>query len=165
MSFGGFRNANVWAWPQRERRYESCRVLRAVRLGRSVVLTNSAMRVRVSGNQGLIATSPSPGRIRTNQDEDFHRPGVKMGSHWYSDPMEATIDSGGRILLPKSLRDALGLTPGSTVDISAYGSGVQVTPGGRTARLERDAEGRLVATSDSVVTDEDMFAVIDAGRR
>lgn len=71
----------------------------------------------------------------------------------------------GRILLPKSLRDALGLAPGSTVDVSAYGSGVQVTPGGSTARLERDADGRLVAVSERVVTDEDMFAVIDAGRR
>ena len=79
--------------------------------------------------------------------------------------MKATIDSGGRLLLPKALRDALGLTPGATVDISAYGSGVQITPGGRTARLERDADGRLVATSDTVVTDEDMFALIDAGRR
>lgn len=79
--------------------------------------------------------------------------------------MEATIDSGGRILLPKPLRDALGLQPGSKVEISAYGSGVQVTPGGRTARLERDADGRLVATSDTVVTDDDLFALIDAGRR
>jgi AbrB family looped-hinge helix DNA binding protein len=79
--------------------------------------------------------------------------------------MEATIDSAGRLLLPKSLRDALGLTPGSKVDISAYGAGVQVTPGGRTARLQRDAEGRLVAVSDTVVTDDDMFALIDSVRR
>lgn len=84
---------------------------------------------------------------------------------WYSNPMEATIDSGGRILLPKVLRDSLGLVPGSKVDISSYGSGVQVTPGGRTAQLERDADGRLVATSDTVVTDEDLMTVIDAGRR
>jgi AbrB family looped-hinge helix DNA binding protein len=33
-------------------------------------------------------------------------------------PMEATIDQVGRICLPKPLRDRLGLTPGSTVDIS-----------------------------------------------
>lgn len=79
--------------------------------------------------------------------------------------MKATIDSGGRILLPKALREALGLTPGSTVDISVYGGGVQVTPGGRTARLERDDDGRLVATSDTVVTDDDLFALIDSGRR
>lgn len=79
--------------------------------------------------------------------------------------MKAMIDSGGRLLLPKALRDALGLIPGTTVDVSAYGSGVQIIPGGRTARLERDADGRLVATSDTVVTDDDIFALIDSGRR
>jgi AbrB family looped-hinge helix DNA binding protein len=88
-----------------------------------------------------------------------------MGSHWYSNPMEAVIDSGGRIVLPKHLRDALGLTPGTTVDISAYGRGLQIVPGGRTARLERDDDGRLVARADTVVTDEMMFALIDSGRR
>ena len=40
----------------------------------------------------------------------------------------------------------------------------QVAPGGRTARLERKS-GKLVAVSDTVVTDDDVFAVIDAGRR
>ena len=79
--------------------------------------------------------------------------------------MEGTIDAAGRLLLPKALRDALGLAPGSKVDISAYGGGVQVTPDGRTARLERDPRGRLVAQSDTVVTDEAMFAVIDSLRR
>ncbi|RFA14071.1 AbrB family transcriptional regulator [Subtercola boreus] len=79
--------------------------------------------------------------------------------------MEATIDSGGRLLLPKSLRDALGLRPGSKVDVSPYGSGLQITPGGRTAKLQRDEDGRLVAISDTVVSDDVMFALIDAGRR
>lgn len=79
--------------------------------------------------------------------------------------MEATIDSGGRLLLPKSLRDSLGLTPGSKVDISLYGSCVQITPGGRTARLERAADGRLVAHAETVVSDEVMFALIDSARR
>ncbi|MCP9270735.1 AbrB/MazE/SpoVT family DNA-binding domain-containing protein [Mycolicibacterium arenosum] len=79
--------------------------------------------------------------------------------------MEATIDAGGRVVLPKHLRDALGLAPGSTVDISAYGGGLQITPGGRTARVERDAHGRLVAHADTEVTDEMTFALIDSGRR
>ncbi|MEZ0367034.1 AbrB/MazE/SpoVT family DNA-binding domain-containing protein [Mycobacterium sp. pUA109] len=79
--------------------------------------------------------------------------------------MEAVIDSVGRIVVPKPLRDALGLTPGTVVDISQYGNGVQITPGGRTARLVRDATGRLVAHSDTAVSDETMFALIDAGRR
>ena len=79
--------------------------------------------------------------------------------------MDATIDSGGRLLLPKRIRDSLGLVPGSKVDVSLYGSGVQITPGGRTARLERDTDGRLVSRAEAVVTDEQMFALIDAGRR
>lgn len=79
--------------------------------------------------------------------------------------MKATIDSAGRILLPKALRDSLGLAPNSTVDVSPYGAGVQITPGGRTARLERAPDGHLVARSQTVVTDEATFALIDAGRR
>ncbi len=79
--------------------------------------------------------------------------------------MEATIDSGGRLLLPKAIRDALGLVPGATVDISRYGGGIQITPGGRTARLEHDPNGRLVAVSETEVDDDIMFALIDSGRR
>lgn len=52
-----------------------------------------------------------------------------------------------------------------TVDISAYGGGLQIVPEGRTARLERDEDGRLVARADTVVTDEMMFALIDSRRR
>lgn len=68
-------------------------------------------------------------------------------------------------MLPKQLRDALGLTPGTKVDISAYGGGLQILPGGRTARLERGKDGRLVANADTVVTDEMMFSLIESGRR
>jgi len=96
-------------------------------------------------------------KLHTNQR-------MRMGFIWYSDPMEATIDSGGRLLLPKALRDALGLLPGTKVDVSAYGTGVQITPGGRTARLVRKG-GRLVASGDTVVTDDMMYSLIDAGRR
>jgi AbrB family looped-hinge helix DNA binding protein len=78
--------------------------------------------------------------------------------------MKASIDSVGRIVVPKPLRDALGLTPGSTVDISRYGAGLQLVPAGRTARLVDEA-GVLVATGDTPIDDDDVFALIDAGRR
>lgn len=78
--------------------------------------------------------------------------------------MEATVDSVGRIVIPKPLRDALGLLTGSPVDVSLYGTGLQVTPGGRSARLA-EVDGALVAESETVVTDDAMFSLIDAGRR
>jgi AbrB family looped-hinge helix DNA binding protein len=88
----------------------------------------------------------------------------EMEFRWYRLPMEAVIDKAGRVVLPKSIRDALGLLPGTTVDISPYGAGVQIVPAGRTARLAEE-NGRLVAISDTVVTDDMVFALIDAGRK
>jgi AbrB family looped-hinge helix DNA binding protein len=79
-------------------------------------------------------------------------------------PVEARIDSVGRIVLPKPLRDALGLRPGSTVDISRYGGGLAVVPAGRTARLVHE-DGALVATGDTVIDDATVFGLLDAGRR
>lgn len=78
--------------------------------------------------------------------------------------MQTTIDAAGRVVIPKSLRDAVGLTGGSTVEVTVYGSGLHLTPGGRTARLQR-VDGRLVAESDTELTDDMLFAAIDAGRR
>ncbi len=78
--------------------------------------------------------------------------------------METTIDSVGRIVVPKPLRDALGLAAGSTVDISRYGAGLQLVPSGRTARLVEES-GVLVATGDTTIDDDVVFGLIDAARR
>ncbi len=78
--------------------------------------------------------------------------------------MQTTIDSVGRIVVPKALRDALGLAPGSTIDISLYGAGLHLVAAGRTARVEK-IDGSLVAVSETVVTDDDVEALLDAGRR
>lgn len=79
--------------------------------------------------------------------------------------MKSTIDAVGRLVVPKSLRDALGLRPGSTVEITRYGAGLSLIPAGRTARLVAE-EGVLVATAEeTTIDDEDVFALIDGGRR
>ncbi|MPZ65290.1 MAG: AbrB/MazE/SpoVT family DNA-binding domain-containing protein [Pseudonocardiaceae bacterium] len=78
--------------------------------------------------------------------------------------METTIDSVGRIVVPKPLRDALGLLAGSTVDISRYGAGLQLVPTGRTAQLVEES-GALVATGDTMIDDDVVFGLIDTGRR
>ena len=87
-----------------------------------------------------------------------------LGSRWYRFPMEAVIDQAGRIVLPKPIRDALGLLPGTKVDISPYGAGAQVVPAGRTARLVEE-DGVLVSAGDTPVDDGVVFALIDAGRK
>jgi AbrB family looped-hinge helix DNA binding protein len=74
------------------------------------------------------------------------------------------MDAVGRIVVPKPLRDALGLTAGSTVDISRYGAGLQLIPTSRTARLVDEA-GVLVATGGTTIDDEVVFGLLDAGRR
>jgi AbrB family looped-hinge helix DNA binding protein len=87
-----------------------------------------------------------------------------MGSDWYHIPMEGVVDQAGRIVLPKSIRDALGLLPGTKVDISPYGAGVQVVPAGRTARLVEE-DGALVSEGDTPVDDDILFGLIDGGRK
>jgi AbrB family looped-hinge helix DNA binding protein len=87
-----------------------------------------------------------------------------LGLRWYSPPMEAVIDQAGRIVLPKPIRDALGLLPGTKVDISPYGAGLQIVPAGRTARLVEE-HGVLVSAGETPVDDDVVFALIDAGRR
>jgi len=78
--------------------------------------------------------------------------------------VEIKIDDVGRILVPKRLRDALGLVPGATVDISRYGAGLALVPAGRTARLVEEA-GLLVATGETEIDDDTVFGLIDDGRR
>lgn len=79
-------------------------------------------------------------------------------------PVKTTIDKAGRIVVPKALREAVGLTPGTTVDISEYGDGLHLAVGGRTGRIVEE-DGRKVITGEATLDDETMFRLIDAGRR
>ena len=74
--------------------------------------------------------------------------------------MEVSIDGVGRIVVPKPLRDALGLRAGSTVDISRYGAGLQLLPTGPTARLVEES-GVLVAAGETVIDDDVVSGLTD----
>jgi len=79
--------------------------------------------------------------------------------------MEATIDSAGRVLIPKVLRDSLGLQAGSTVDITEYGAGLSLIPSGPHARIVEDKYGRLAIDCNTVITDETIYRLRDEGRK
>ena len=78
--------------------------------------------------------------------------------------MKAVVDSVGRVVVPKPLRDALGLQPGSQVEISRYGAGLQLVPAGRTAEVVVEG-GVSVITGNTRIDDETVFDLLDAGRR
>ncbi|GEM_PF-2364222 len=65
-----------------------------------------------------------------------------MEMNWQHNPIDVKIDAVGRLMLPKQLRKAAGLTPGSLVGVSFYGAGLPIIPAGRSARIEHDEHGR-----------------------
>ena len=74
------------------------------------------------------------------------------------DAMRTTIDGGGRIVVPKSIRDELGLAPGNEVDIEFDGYAVRVVPVTPPEPLIVDEQGFLVISPDdhNPVTDDDI---------
>jgi len=59
--------------------------------------------------------------------------------------MKATVDSSGRIVVPKSLRDALHLYGGDEVEIELDGERLTLTPAYRRVTLRRGPHGILAA--------------------
>ncbi|HEV2784930.1 MAG TPA: AbrB/MazE/SpoVT family DNA-binding domain-containing protein [Solirubrobacteraceae bacterium] len=66
--------------------------------------------------------------------------------------MKATIDKAGRLVIPKSLRESLGLRPGP-VEVHADGTGIRVESIATESLDERS--GRLVIPASGVTIDDD----------
>jgi len=77
--------------------------------------------------------------------------------------MRGTIDKAGRLVIPKALRDRLGLQPGD-VEITADGASLRVEPVFDDSLVER--AGRLVIPrSNSTITDDAVRELRDADQR
>ena len=66
--------------------------------------------------------------------------------------MKATIDKAGRLVIPKSLRDRMGLRPGP-VEVHADGAGIRVESLAAESLDER--RGRLVIPASGAAIDDD----------
>jgi AbrB family looped-hinge helix DNA binding protein len=47
---------------------------------------------------------------------------------WYINTMRASIDSAGRVVIPKSLRDAAGLRPNMPLEVSLHDGRLEIEP-------------------------------------
>ncbi len=77
--------------------------------------------------------------------------------------MRATIDKAGRLVIPKPLRDRVGLRPGP-VEVAVDGTGLRVEPIAGDEVVER--AGRLVIPESGVPIDDDEVRTLrDADQR
>lgn len=81
--------------------------------------------------------------------------------------MSTTIDAGGRVVIPKPLRDALGMHPGTRVDVEIRDGLLVLVPHGATIALVERA-GRLVGVAEEdlpPLTAEVVRAALEGTRR
>ncbi|MBA3252017.1 MAG: AbrB/MazE/SpoVT family DNA-binding domain-containing protein [Geodermatophilaceae bacterium] len=77
--------------------------------------------------------------------------------------MRTTIDKAGRVVVPKVLRDRVGLRPGE-VEVTVDGSSLRIEPIATDRLVE--VEGRLVVASSGTPVDDDLVrALRDAEQR
>lgn len=77
--------------------------------------------------------------------------------------MKATIDNVGRLVIPRPLRECIGLAGGGTVEIDIDGAELRVRPVA-SGRLREEGELLLIARSGQAIDDADVRKLIDADR-
>jgi AbrB family looped-hinge helix DNA binding protein len=81
--------------------------------------------------------------------------------------MTTAIDSAGRIVVPKPLRDALGLAPGQTLEITAADGRLEIAIAATPMALKKRGKG-VVAVPDvavSPLTSEQVRDTLERTRR
>jgi AbrB family looped-hinge helix DNA binding protein len=81
--------------------------------------------------------------------------------------MLVSVDRAGRVVIPKELRERLGLEPDAQLELDAEGDSLRLTPVRRAGRRVVDDDGWLVLEpADGVtITDTDVLRWRDADQR
>lgn len=86
---------------------------------------------------------------------------------WYFSAMRTAIDQAGRIVVPKALRDAMGLTAGQEVDIELVDGRLEIEPATTEVTLKKRGKG-VVAVPDGpmdVLTADQVRRTLERTRR
>ena len=81
--------------------------------------------------------------------------------------MHTTIDAAGRVVIPKSMRESLGLAGGRQIEIREREGVIEIEPAATPMRLEK-RRGRLVSFPDRELpplTDDLVRATLERTRR
>ncbi|HXD53492.1 MAG TPA: AbrB/MazE/SpoVT family DNA-binding domain-containing protein [Solirubrobacteraceae bacterium] len=78
--------------------------------------------------------------------------------------MRVTIDRAGRIVVPKPLRDQLGLRPETELDIELVGSRLELSVPDEPARIVEGPHGAVIERTGVSVTDAEIRATLEAVR-
>lgn len=81
--------------------------------------------------------------------------------------MRTTIDAAGRLVVPKALRDAMGLVPGRAVDIVFTNGRLEIDLAPAEVHVDVDDELPLLVADEDLpaLTDEQIRETLEATRR
>jgi len=82
--------------------------------------------------------------------------------------MRTTIDSAGRVVIPKAMRERLGLNGGQEVEVTEGGGRIEIEAVPTPMTLKADADSGLVAVPDTelpALTDDMVRSTLEQTRR
>ena len=78
--------------------------------------------------------------------------------------MRVTIDKAGRIVVPKAMRDEMGLTPEGPLEIEVVDDHIEISNPASAARIVEGPHGPVIAATGKTITDEDIRRILEATR-
>lgn len=81
--------------------------------------------------------------------------------------MRSTIDSAGRVVIPKPIRDRLGLMPGGTIEVREREGRVEIEAAPTPMHLERREYGMVAVADEELppLTDDEVRDTLERVRR
>jgi AbrB family looped-hinge helix DNA binding protein len=78
--------------------------------------------------------------------------------------MRVSIDSAGRVVVPKRLRDELGFSPSTPLEIDVVDGHLELSAPHEPARIVEGPNGPVVAATGTPITDEEIRRMLEAAR-